>query len=292
MQKFFKNCKNLAEYLAVIIIIKTLGLVGIDRSANICGYLARKIGPLLSFHKIAKKNLQTIFPDILGHDKILEETWDNFGRFIGEFPYINKISDEQLEKRIEIIGLEHLLEFQKANQPFFLFTGHFANWDFALKIIHKLYHKFIIIYRHANNPYVDQMINEMRSSKNIHLVPKGAKGARELIKSIKQHYAVGMLVDQKMNDGIKVPFLNKSAMTSTAIAKLAMQFNWPIVPMQIIRTNGSYFKIIIHPSLLLPKTENRQADCFNIMLNINEILGSWVKQKPGQWFWFHNRWGK
>lgn len=292
MQKFFKNFRHQFEYFIVIIIIRILGLLGIDRSASLCSCLARKIGPLLSFHKIAKKNLQAVLPNTLDHEKILEETWDNFGRFIGEFPYINKISETELAKRLEIIGIEHIAEFQKSNQPFFLFTGHFANWDFALKIIHKFYHKFIIIYRHANNPYIDQMIKEMRSSENIHLVPKGAKGARELIKSIKQHYAVGMLVDQKMNDGIKVPFLNKPAMTSTAIAKLAVQFNCPIVPMQIIRTNGSYFKIIIHPSLLLPKTENRQADCYNIMVNINEILGSWVKQKPGQWFWFHNRWGK
>lgn len=297
MQKFFKNLKHRAEYLVLIIIIKTLGLFGIDRSASICSYLARKIGPLLSFHKIAKKNLQTIFPNAanherMDHEKILEEIWDNFGRFIGEFPYMNRLSEEQLAERIEIIGLEHIVEFQKSNQPFFLFSGHFANWDFALKIIPKLYHKFIIIYRHANNPYVDQMINEMRSNENMTLIAKGAKGARQLIKSIKQHYAVTMLVDQKMNDGIKVPFLGKPAMTSEAIAKLARQFNYPIVPVQIIRTNGSYFKIIIHPSLSLAKTENSQVDCYNIMATINEILGGWVKQKPGQWFWFHNRWGK
>ena len=33
-----------------------------------------------------------------------------------------------------------------------------------------------------------------------------------------------MLIDQKMNDGIKINFFGKEAMTATAIAKLALKF--------------------------------------------------------------------
>ncbi|WP_425360255.1 MULTISPECIES: lipid A biosynthesis lauroyl acyltransferase [unclassified Candidatus Tisiphia] len=301
MKKLFKNIIYLLEYFFVLIVLKILGALGIDKSVNICRSLARKIGPLLPVNKVAKENIQNILGNNLytnegsiNSQAIVNQVWDNFGSFIGEFPYINKMSEEELSRRIEISGLENIIEFQKSQQPFLFFTGHFANWDFALKISNKFYHKFAIIYRKLNNPYVDKLINDTRISNDIKLIPKGTQGVRELISAIKSGYAIGMLVDQKMNNGIEVPFLGQPAMTAQAIAKIALQFSYPIIPLQVVRTNSnnSYFKIIIHPPIKLQKTNNNQTDCYNIMVTINQILGNWVKENPGQWFWFHNRWKK
>ncbi|WP_341789988.1 lipid A biosynthesis lauroyl acyltransferase [Rickettsia endosymbiont of Polydrusus tereticollis] len=292
MQKFLKNIRYLFEYFVVITAMKILSLFGIDRAGNICSFIARKIGILLAVNKIARKNIHAVFGDSLDIENIIDQTWDNFGRFIGEFPYISTMSEQELLQRIEIIGTENIDEFRKAGQPFLLFTGHFANWDIALKLIHKFYPKFSIIYRKANNPYVNRLINEIRSSDKLKLIPKGAEGSRGLINAIKQGDAIAMLVDQKMNDGIEVPFLGTPAMTPHAIAKIALQFKYPIIPCQIVRTRGSHFKAIIHPPLMFQQTGDDKVDYYNIMLNINQILGEWVKQNPGQWFWFHNRWKK
>ncbi|MFY9589309.1 lipid A biosynthesis lauroyl acyltransferase [Rickettsia endosymbiont of Halotydeus destructor] len=292
MQKFLKNIRYLLEYFVVITAMKILGLFGIDRAGNICSFIARKIGILLAVNKIARKNIHAVFGDSLDSEAIIDQTWDNFGRFIGEFPYISTMSEQELLRRIKIIGIENIEEFQKTGQPFLLFTGHFANWDIALKLIHKFYPEFSIIYRRSNNPYVNRLINEIRTSDKLSLIPKGAESSRGLIKAIKQRHAIAMLVDQKMNDGIEVPFLGLPAMTPHAIAKIALQFKYPIIPCQIIRTHGSYFKLILHPPLTLQQTGNDKVDYYNIMLNINQILGEWVKQNPGQWFWFHNRWKK
>ncbi|WP_425362584.1 lipid A biosynthesis lauroyl acyltransferase [Candidatus Tisiphia endosymbiont of Hybos culiciformis] len=301
MKKLFNNIKYLLEYFLVLIIVKILRALGIDKSVNICRYLARKIGPLLPVNKVAKENIQNILgktiytnAGCINSEAIINQVWDNFGSFIGEFPYISRMSEEELSRRVEISGLENIIEFQKLHQPFLLFTGHFANWDFALKIINKFYPKFAIIYRKLNNPYVDKLINDMRTSGDIKLIPKGSQGARTLISAIKSGYAIGMLVDQKMNNGIEVPFLGQPAMTAHAIAKIALQFSYPIIPLQVVRTNSknSYFKAIIHPPIKLQKTNNNKTDCYNIMVTINQILGNWVQENPGQWFWFHNRWKK
>ncbi len=79
-------------------------------------------------------------------------------------------------------------------------------------------------------------------------------------------------------------------MTPSAIAKFALQFSYPIVPLQIIRSQGSYFQVIIHPPLEFVITDDSVLDCYNIMLQINQILESWIRQRPEQWLWFHNRW--
>ncbi|WPY00655.1 lipid A biosynthesis lauroyl acyltransferase [Candidatus Trichorickettsia mobilis] len=290
MKKFLRKIKHIIEYVLFLAIINLLKLFGIDRSANLCSTLAKKIGPLLPVTHIAKKNLQAVFSDSINHQQVINELWDNFGRFIGEFPYIPDISEIEISKRVEIEGIEHIAELQRLSKPFLLFTGHFANWDFALKIINKLYYKFAIVYRKANNPYINSVINNCRASNNIALIAKGPQGAKDLIRAMKSGHSIAMLVDQKMNDGIKVPFFGKPAMTAHAIAKFALQFKYPIIPCQIIRTTGSYFKIIIHSPLQYEQTNDLNIDCYNIMLKINQILEEWIKQRPGQWFWFHNRW--
>ncbi|XVN40362.1 MAG: lipid A biosynthesis lauroyl acyltransferase [Rickettsia endosymbiont of Argas persicus] len=290
MKKFLKKIRYLVEYVVVVTFIKIISIFSIDKAADICGFIARKIGTLFAVNKIAKRNIIAVFGNEFNVEKTINQTWDNFGRFIGEFACVNKMNELELERRIEVIGIEHIEKLQV--QPFLLFTGHFANWDIALKLIHKVYPKFAVIYRKANNPYVNKLINERRNSSKLRLIPKGAEGSRDLIKAIKNREAIVMLVDQKMNDGIEVPFLGHPAMTANAIAKIALHYKYPIIPCQVIRTKGSYFKAIVHPRLTWEQTNNSKLDSYNIMLNINEILGQWVKQNPSQWFWFHNRWKK
>jgi KDO2-lipid IV(A) lauroyltransferase len=81
-------------------------------------------------------------------------------------------------------------------------------------------------------------------------------------------------------------------MTANAIAKLSLQYNYPIIPCQLIRTKGSNFKAILHPEIKYPPTSNKESDEYNIMLLINQTLEKWIKENPSQWFWFHNRWRK
>jgi len=293
MRKFLKKIRHLLEYYIFLTLLKIISLVGIDKAADICSYIARKLGPLLPVNSVAKRNLKNVFADnSKDHVQIIDGLWGNLGRFIGEFPYISTMSEEEVTKRVELEGIENLKEFQAAGQPFLLFTGHFANWDLALRVINKLYPKFGIVYRKSNNPYIDKIINDTRSNNNLNLIPKGPYGAKSLIKSIKSGHAIAMLVDQKMNDGIDVPFFGRPSMTSHAIAKFAIQFDYPIIPCQIIRTKGSYFKVIINPALEFQKTDNNALDCYNIMSNINQLLEGWIKAYPEQWLWFHNRWKK
>lgn len=319
MTKFFKRIKHIIEYIVFVIMLRSLKLLGVDISSALCGWVARIIGPLLPVSQVAIKNLRNTNLVVahktrqpgrlcmsriasilhrksrndkceLTHDEFIVNLWDNFGRFIGEFPYIFNMSDAEIASKVTIEGLEHLEHFQKHNIPFILFTGHFANWEFALRITNKLYRKFAIIYRKLNNPYIDKLLNNYRARDDLILVAKGSQGAKDLVKAIKGGYSIAMLVDQKMNDGIEVPLFGIPAMTAHAIAKLALQFCYPIVPCQIVRTKNSNFNVIIHQELKIIKTQDINTDIYNIMLNINQILESWIIQNPTQWLWFHNRW--
>lgn len=296
-----KKIRYIFEYLIFYLLIRILRFIGFKNSANLCAFLGRKIGPLLPVSKVARKNLAKVFGDGADKHKTIGQIWDNFGRYIGEFPFIGILSHKEMEASFVMNGLEHVTTYQKTKRPFLLFLAHQANWDFVISHITDIYYKFAIIYRKANNPYVDKEILKTRTSQdaNLMMIPKGISGSRDLVRAIKGGYSIAMLVDQKMNDGIEVPFFGHPAMTADAIARLALQYNYPIIPCQLVRdvdSKTSYgkssFKAILHPELTYESTSDKEKDVYNIMLLINQTLEGWIRENPSQWFWFHNRWKK
>jgi KDO2-lipid IV(A) lauroyltransferase len=101
---------------------------------------------------------------------------------------------------------------------------------------------------------------------------------------------MAMLVDQKMNDGISVPFLGLDAMTAPAVAQLAYRYECPLVPGRVERLGGAHFRVSFYPPLEKPDSGDRQADIEALMGMVNATLGDWVRERPEQWLWIHNRW--
>ena len=104
-----------------------------------------------------------------------------------------------------------------------IFSGHIANWEIGLLAAVQYGISVAQIYRAANNPLVDRMIARFRGDAG-ELIPKGAVAARRAIAVLRRGAHLTMLADQKMNDGIPVPFFGRPAMTAPALASLALRF--------------------------------------------------------------------
>ncbi len=140
-----KKLKHIVEYSLFILLTRSLRLLSVDNSASLCSFIAKKIGPYLRVTKTARKNLKRVYDNDADIEKIINDLWDNYGRYIGEFPFINVLDSSELDKRIKIIGLEKVEAFKKANQPFMLFLGHQANWDFVIQSLVLLTERQIIL---------------------------------------------------------------------------------------------------------------------------------------------------
>lgn len=150
-------------------------------------------------------------------------------------------------------------------------------------------------YRASSNPVINKIIQDLRQQAlgaNSRMFAKGAKGARQALDHLRQGGSLGLLVDQKMNDGIAVPFLGHEAMTATALAHFALRFDLPIVPVYVMRLGGCRFRMVCEPPLAVSLTGNREADVRMICLAMNETLGRWVRTRPHTWLWLHRRWPK
>jgi KDO2-lipid IV(A) lauroyltransferase len=269
----------------------TFRLLPIGWASALGGALARHIGPSLGVSKRARDNLQRAFPELseTAIGSIVAGMWDNLGRVAVEYPHLRKIRVFEPGGRVETHGLEHVDQAVAAGRQMIIFSGHIANWEIAALATVQYGLPVAQIYRAANNPRVDRMITRFRGDSG-DLIPKGAVAARRAIAALRRGAHLTMLADQKMNDGVPVPFFGRPAMTAPALASLALRFDCDVLPARVERLRGAHFRLTVFPPLPLARSGDHHADVAVVMARVNKTLEAWIRDRPEQWFWLHRRW--
>jgi len=271
------------------------GIVGLRIASALGGLLGRTVGPRVGRTRTARRNLELAFPEMDDAEinRIIASMWDNLGRTIAEYAHIDKFHFDRPGGRIETIGTEHIDLARQAGRSIIFVSGHFANWELMVRCAAQYGLAIGAIYRAPNNPFVHNWLTRIRAH-NIALlqIAKGSDGARMMIHHLAQGGHLAMLIDQKLNDGIPVPLLGHDAMTSPAAAQLAIKHNCVILPTSIERLPACRFRIVLHPPVQIKRTGERSADIAAVTETLNDILGQWIRRRPDQWLWIHNRWPK
>lgn len=273
-----------AEYFALRAFWGICGLLPLDTASNLGSMILRKIGPLMGINRIARRNIAHVFPgwDQARTDAVLLDMWDNLGRVIAEYPHLARIA----ATRVTYKNKQYLDTAVMAGKPVLFLSGHLANWEVlpaALKENGILMHS---VYRAPNNPAVDRLLVKTRSLGGVlNSFGKNARGMREVIKMLANGGHIGMLIDQKFNQGPDIPFFGMPARTTLAYIDIARKTGCTLLPGRIVRTGGSNF--IVHgcpPLNIEGKTHEAVA------LEMHALLEEWIRENPGQWLWTHRRW--
>ena len=288
--KVLHEIKRYLEYLFVIIFFFLSRLIGINLSSLLGGTVFSLYGLFSKRNSIALSNLEKVFPNkkLKEKKKIIRNMWFHFGRIIGEYPHLKSINIFE-NPNIKIKNIQNLLGPLKKEKKCIFFSAHIGNWELTSHPLTQNGYKIYFIYRAPNNRLVDNLLRRIRQDYGVNLIKKGPQGAKDCIKVLKENGNIGMLIDQKMNDGVPSLFFGRKAMTAPAIVKLSMKFKCPIVPAVCIREKGikysiEYFKPIRQSKLKKFKNE------YEILNYLNTYIESWIKNNPSQWMWIHNRW--
>lgn len=284
-----KIIRQRIEALFARLMLALFGALPVDAASALGGGLARLVGPRLKVSRTARRNLTRAFPEKSAAEikSILAATWENMGRVVGEFPHSRWLA----ENRVEMVGAEHCHALRDDGRPGLFVTGHIGNWELPGAMVCLEGLPLTLVYRAANNPWIEDLYRRARqASGQGGQIRKGPQGAREIMQVLKAGGHVGMLVDQKMNDGIAVPFFGRDAMTAPAVARFALKFRCPVVAARCERLKGARFRITFFPPMAVPDSGDTHADTLAVMTDINKVLEDWVRDRPGQWLWMHKRW--
>ncbi len=274
-----------------------LGLIGLVRllpvqiSSALGAGVLRVVGPWLPPHRIGRRNLERAFPDLspADIDKILSGMWQNLGRTAGEFVKLDTIAQNR-DTFVAPLDESPIAEIVEAGGPIIFVSAHMANWEILWLASTLVEGPMDFVYRAPNNPFLASLYRNRGPNPESRLIPKGPKGAVELLKSLRAGRHLGMLVDQKLREGIAVPFFGRDALSTDAYAQLAVRFKCPVVPTRIERIGPVRFRIELSDPILPPDGSDRDVAVQEIVLETNRRIEDWVRERPEQWLWVHKRW--
>ncbi len=249
--------------------------------------MGRLLGPHLPSSETARKNLAAAFPEksAAEREEIVAGMWDNLGRTVSEYAHLSRI-----DRYVSFDGEEHLQAARDNNTPHIFWAAHLANWEIPPVFAKKTGLDMYPVYRRPNNPGVDGLLRHARGAGAAGLIAKGAGGAREMLAVLKKNGALGILIDQKLSEGVPIPFFGRDAMTAPALAHFALRFACPVHPVRIERLKGCRFKMTVYPALDVPLSGDRERDTRVMLTEINRVLEGWIREHPEQWLWIHRRW--
>lgn len=331
-KKIIKKINYILEAILVLVFWIVFKLLPIDVASSVSGRLLQFIGKFLSASKIAKRNLDLCYPDKSETWKrgIIEGMWNNLGRILGEMPHWYCMSDEEFNQRVQI---SDQLTKNKLfnNKRMIILSAHFGNWELCNRLAQYKKLNLCLIHKHMNNPFVNKFINYTREKTGITLLPKNLSGLKNIIKEIRAPNGkmIGMLFDQRYNEGIDVDFFGMDASTTKTPATIGKYYNVPLVFCKVTRVvdnrvnydnytnnnndkkfknkninvNGNikkwkakysveFSEPFLIKDIILKNTQKNIKEIDHIkyaMSYLNSVIEKWIRQNPEQWFWVHRR---
>lgn len=290
--------RHVIEAAATVAAAAVFRVLPLDAASAVGGWLFRAVGPLLSVHRIAERNLRAALP-ALDDDAVagtLDGMWDNLGRVAVEYAQLDRIAGDP--ERFEVVDPDKLLDRTTASGGGAIFvSAHFGNWEVASFATARAGIRQTNVYRAPNNPLVETILRRARrDTARGGLYPKSRRGMQEFVKALRRGDSIGMLADQKSNEGVAIPFFGRDAMTTPVPAALAHRYGKPIVLSRVERVRGARFRVFM---IDLPLGDTASGDAASgdaavtdTTRRINAHFESWIRERPDHWLWVHRRWPK
>lgn len=148
-------------------------------------------------------------------------------------------------------------------------------------------HNATVIFKEPRMQWLKLLINRIRLSPALKLVPANQTGVKGLVKTLIKGETIGFLPDQvpALGDGVYAPFFGKDAYTITLVQRMQAIRNSPIFTVGLERLpKGKGYRFHIVPmSQALPESPELAA------AQINAALEQMVRKMPMQYLWGYNR---
>ncbi len=149
------------------------------------------------------------------------------------------------------------------------------------------YGPLTVLYRPARQPWLAKLMQAARDRPGLKTAPTSLAGVRQMIRSLRNGHAVGLLPDQVPPDGMGTwaPFFGRDAYTMTLSARLAQQTGATVLLLWGERLPwGRGFRLHFR-ELLQPLADELDR----AVVQINQEMERLIRECPQQYLWGYAR---
>ena len=285
-----KRLIYLIEFILIQLLFLLFSIIGYKNSSNLGYFIGKYIGPFFRSKSSIKKNLkQAEIKNENNYDLIANKVLGNYGRIFSEYIFMKDFRNEKLQKYITINGTNILNDIIKEQKRVVFVSGHFNNFELMAMQLDKYGINLTALYRPLNNMFLNKTMEKIRTKFICQKqIKKGRSGMRELVKNFKAGSSIALMIDQRVREGINVPFFLKPCSTTSIPAQIVKKYDCEIVPIYIERKKGYHFEMTILQPMIFDKNSSVEM----ITTRLNETLEQMILKNVDQWIWTHNRWQK
>ncbi len=277
-------------YLAYLALRAVLGLPRLlpyrARIGAIGWLTSTLVAPLAGYRKRVRNNLRLIFPDMDPTEiKRLERAVpNNAGRVLAELFSSDDFVRHLGKLELTGPGVAALREAQQQGRPIIGVSGHFGNYDVMRLAMVQNGFSIGALYRPFANKYFDRYYRNALETVAKPIFPQGRKGLTDMLRHLKNGNMIAILADQRADDGERLQFFGRDALTPMSAAELALKYDAMLFcAYGVRRANGIDFDMVIEAPI-------PHGDPQGMMQAINDSLEAQVRQNMDQFLWIHNRW--
>lgn len=239
--------------------------------------------------KVAYANLKSVFSKEKTPRELKRLTKMNYrrlGETIFEVLSLARVDKKYLNKYVKKEHWDRIGTALLNGKGVLYWTAHFDNWELLAIVSALCGHPFVALVREQGMKQVNALLEELRESKGITVVRKGAS-TKHMLRELRKNKPVGMLGDQNAGKtGVFVDFFGRLTSTASGTPKIAAKTGAVILPSFIYRVKGPYHNVVIEKPIFVKKGD----DIAEHLATYNKILEGYIRRYPEQWLWLHKRW--
>jgi KDO2-lipid IV(A) lauroyltransferase len=242
--------------------------------------------------RVASDNLAAAFPRRSPAERrvIVRAVFAHFGRLLFEFLKFSTLSPEKILSRVEFDGEERVRLVYGQGKGVLFITGHFGFWELHA-VAHPLRFEPIgVLARTLDNARLNTLLEEIRQrTGNIVIYRQGS--IRKVMRMMAEKHGVAILIDQHISsaDAVSVEFFERRAMTTSAVAAMALRTGAPVVPVFALPLGRGRYRLIYEHPVEPPAADSENA-VREFTQRCTDVLEMYVRRHPDLWLWMHRRW--
>jgi Kdo2-lipid IVA lauroyltransferase/acyltransferase len=252
--------------------------------------LGRLIGPRMRKQQHVLRNLATAFPDwpAVRVEATATRVWGAIGRTMLEYSCLGQIGDPA-EGRVRVVDLGGLEHVRRTGRPGIFVAPHLANWNMLPVAASHVGLPLTVVYKRQSNPSIEALMTDWRTALGCGFL-EVAEASRGMLRELQQGRSIGLLMDQRYDRGVPVPFFGIPAPTTLVPARLALRLGVPLIPVRIERRKGARFVITVHRPVEPEHGFDTEQTALGMTARVNQMFARWIAAAPDQWYCAKRRW--
>jgi len=203
----------------------------------------------------------------------------------------NRMTPAQVERHIRAEGLDQLKAALAEGRGAIILLAHMGPWEALTQLPglarkHGIEVPFGAMYRPLNNAYLDDWFKTQREGQGTRLFSR-RDGFHKPVDFLRSGGMLGILADQKMREGPKVPYFGAVTPTSPVPGLFQRRSGAPVLAVSIETLGASRWQIDIRkvewPTEIAAKDRETPARV------CNQAVQAAVARSPLDAFWLHKR---